>query len=169
MSEIRISGIKEESIVDGKGLRYVVFAQGCRHNCPGCFNPSTHDFNAGYSIKVDEIIADIKDNPLLSGVTCSGGDPLEQPEAFYQLCKSVKDLGKDVWLYTGYTYDEILKKSEYNDAISKLIKYVDVLVDGKFKEDQKSLMLSFRGSKNQRLIDLKSSLKNGNLIELQGL
>lgn len=155
MCEIRVADMIRESIVDGPGIRYVVFAQGCRHHCPDCFNPETHDFEGGRLESVDKMAAEIAKNPLCRGLTCSGGDPMEQPEAFRALAKRVHEMGKDVWAYTGYTWEELL---EMGEAVRGFLEEVDVLVDGRFETALRNIDLNYRGSENQRLIDVKKSL-----------
>ena len=151
--EIRIAGIVEESIVDGTGIRYAIFMQGCLRHCKGCQNPGTHDINGGRIVDTSELIDAIKKNPLLSGITLTGGEPLLQLDAAIELARETKKLGLNVWCYTGYTFEEI------PDAARELLKYVDVLVDGPFVEELKDLELQFRGSSNQRIIDL-NKLRN---------
>ena len=157
--EIRLSGIIKESIVDGPGIRYVVFTQGCPHHCEGCHNPDTHDFDGGYIGNTEEIIKDFQKNPLLSGITFSGGEPFCQPEPLLKLAIEVHNLKKNVISYSGYTFEELLKLSKKNQAIKDLMENIDYLIDGKFILSQKTLMLKFRGSKNQRIIDMKKSLE----------
>jgi len=154
MNKIRIAGIVEESIVDGPGIRLVVFTQGCNHNCDGCHNPESHSFSGGKLIEIEDILDMIKENPLLDGITFSGGEPFEQAFECSILAKKVKDLGLNVIVYTGYTFEQILK----NDQFKELLLQTDTLIDGKFDIEQKSLMLKFRGSKNQRIIDVKRFL-----------
>lgn len=152
---IRIAGTASDSIVDGSGLRYTIFTQGCFHNCPGCHNPETHDLNGGKEMDTAEIIAEFKKNPLLSGITLSGGEPFLQAEACLEIAKAAHAIGKDVWAYTGYTLEEL--RSLGDEHILALLDEVDVLVDGKFHMEERSLELRFRGSKNQRLIDMKKT------------
>lgn len=149
--KIRICGLEPESIVDGVGIRFVVFVQGCPHNCKGCHNPQSHDFDAGTEYDTSEIIEMIKQNPLISGVTLSGGEPFCQPHACLEIAKAVHDMGKTVWLYTGYDFIDVVG--------TRLLKEVDVLVDGKFILEEKRLDLKYRGSSNQRVIDVKESYK----------
>ncbi|WP_373483671.1 anaerobic ribonucleoside-triphosphate reductase activating protein [Acetobacterium sp.] len=158
MSEkLRIAGVVKESIVDGPGIRFVVFAQGCQHHCPGCHNPATHDFNGGNLVAVETIIAEMQKNPLLDGITLSGGEPFEQPQAFCELARRSQALGYHVMAYTGYSYETLVTKK---DQLG-LLEHTDLLVDGKFEVAKKSLMLKFRGSRNQRIIDVnKSRYKN---------
>ena len=155
--KIRIAGLVEESYVDGEGIRFAIFMQGCLRNCKGCHNPETHDLNGGKIIDTSEIIAKIKKNPLLTGITLTGGEPLLQIAPAVELARAAKNLGLDVWLYTGYKIEEIL-----NDA-QELLKFVDVVVDGEFIEELRDLDLKFRGSKNQRIIYLNEMLNDGAL------
>ena len=157
--EIRIAGIVEESFVDGEGIRFAVFVQGCPHRCKGCHNPQTHDFNGGRLVNTDEIIAKIKKNSLLNGITLTGGEPLCQIKAVTELARAVKNLNLNVWCYTGYVYENLIDGDENfftKDEIDEFLKYVDVLVDGPYIEELRDISLQFRGSKNQRLIDIKS-------------
>ena len=160
--EVRIAGIIPESLVNGIGMRRVIFAQGCKHHCKGCFNEHTHDFNGGEIVNCDDIVYDIKNNPLLKGVTFSGGDPFEQIEAFSYLAEEIHKLGLNVWSYTGYTFEEILGTDK-----EKLLKNIDVLVDGKFILELKSDKCKFRGSSNQRIIDVQESLKENKIVEFK--
>ncbi len=163
MQTLRISGIIEESIVDGNGLRFVVFAQGCPHNCKGCHNVETHDFNGGNEVKISTIIERVSKNALISGVTFSGGEPFCQAEALCTLAKEVLDLGKDIVIYSGYTIEELLALSD--PFVRELLSYATILVDGRYVEEERDLMLKFRGSRNQRIIDTKASLINGVAVE----
>lgn len=158
MNEIRIAAIEEESIVNGPGIRLVVFTQGCNHNCIGCHNPSTHSFQGGNLISIDRIIEMIKENPLLDGITLSGGEPFEQAKACSILAKKVRELGLNVITYTGYTFEEILPKEDFRELLLE----TDILIDGRFDISKKSLMLEFRGSENQRIIDLNKYFKRKN-------
>jgi anaerobic ribonucleoside-triphosphate reductase activating protein len=157
--KIRLAAILPESLVNGPGIRRVLFAQGCPHNCKGCFSPHTHSYTQGALIDMDKIIEDIRKNPLLRGVTFSGGDPWEQADKFAYIAEAVKDLGLNVWCYTGYTFEYILEHQHDRKGWSKLLQYVDVLVDGKFEENKKADELKFRGSSNQRIIDIRNSLE----------
>lgn len=153
--EIRIAGTVNDSIVDGPGIRYTVFFQGCKHNCYGCHNPQTHNMNAGYLIDTDEIIKAIKENPLLDGITLSGGEPLLQVEGAATLAKACKENGLNVICYTGFIYEDVYKIKN----IDLLLPYIDYLIDGKFDINQRDLSLLYRGSKNQRIIDVQKSLR----------
>ncbi len=162
---IRIAGIENDSIVDGPGFRLAVFTQGCPHHCPGCHNPETHPFDGGKEVDTDRIIRMMEDNPLLDGITLSGGDPFCQSKACAELSKAAKRLGLNVWAYSGWTFEELLKMSETNGDIMEFLKNTDVLIDGPFILAQRTLELRFRGSKNQRQIDVKKSLAEGKAIE----
>ena len=158
---IRIAGIVNDSIVDGPGFRLAVFTQGCIHGCPGCHNPKTHDFNGGYDMDTDAIVLQAKENILLDGVTLSGGEPFCQSRACAEIAGKVKKIGLNVWCYTGYTYEELIAG---NDDWKELLNEIDVLVDGRFEIEKKTLNCRFRGSSNQRLIDVQASLKSGEVI-----
>ena len=162
--QIKIAGIVKESIVDGPGIRLVVFTQGCVHNCIGCHNPETHSFDEGYYININEIIEMVKGNPLLDGITFSGGDPFHQGRVCGILAKEIKKMGLNVITYTGYTYEEIINEIDINIGWKELFFETDILVDGKFDIDKKNLLLKFRGSENQRIIDVKKSLKNNKIV-----
>ena len=156
---IRLSGIAYESLVNGPGMRRVFFAQGCKHNCKGCFNTETHDFCGGEEKYIDELIKDTLDNPILRGVTFSGGDPWEQADKFAYMAKVFKEKELNVWSYTGYTYEYILENKDTRLGWNDLLNSLDVLVDGRFEEEKQQDGLKFRGSTNQRIIDIKESLK----------
>ena len=151
--------IVRETIVDGLGFRTAIYSAGCNHRCHNCHNPKTWDINNGVLVHVQEVYEslDIVRNPILSGVTFTGGDPMFQAEAFCELAKMIKKLhGKDIWCYTGYLLEEIIRS---RDAKYELLKHVDVLVDGKYVDELRDLTLAFRGSSNQRIIDVQESLK----------
>ena len=158
LDELRISGIIKESIVDGPGIRFVIFSQGCPHHCKGCHNPSTFDFNGGYIAKIDDLMSEIKKNPLLKGVTFSGGEPFVQAEAFSKIAIQCHLLGLNVISYTGYTFENLVSGFCNHPEWKTLLENIDILIDGPFVEEQKSLMLLFRGSSNQRILDVKRSL-----------
>lgn len=160
--ELRISGIEPESIVDGKGIRYVIFTQGCPHGCPGCHNPQTHDFNGGRPVDTDDLFREICENPLLKGVTFSGGEPFCQPLPLAALAKKIHAQGLDVTAYTGYVYEQLAARHDPN--IDALLSETDILIDGPFVEAEKDLTLLFRGSRNQRVIDLNQSRKELKIV-----
>lgn len=151
--KIRIAGIISESVTDGEGLRYVIFTQGCPHHCFGCHNPKTHSFAGGYEVDTDSLKKEIFENPLLAGITFSGGEPFCQPKPLAELAKAVHSRGLNVWSYTGYTLEALRERND--EDINTLLSNIDVLVDGKFEMDLKDLTLPFRGSSNQRIIRLK--------------
>lgn len=163
--EIRIAGTIGESIVDGPGIRYVVFTQGCPHHCPGCHNPQTHSFDGGTITDTEELISQFKNNPLLKGITISGGEPFCQPLAAAELARAAHECGKDVMVYTGYTFEQLLSGSVENAMV--LLEQADILVDGRFEEAKKSLLLKFKGSSNQRILNCKESLKFQKAIEME--
>jgi len=158
---IRAAGIVNASISDGPGLRLTVFAQGCERDCPGCHNPDTHDLNGGYDLNISDIVELYKQNKLLDGVTLSGGEPFLQPAALCALAREIKALGGNVVTYTGYTFEELLKK----DDCRELLALTDILIDGPFELAQRTLELPFRGSANQRALDVVRSLAAGEAAE----
>lgn len=166
-TQLRIAGIINESIVDGPGIRLVVFTQGCRHNCPGCHNPHTHSFEGGTLVDIDDIINQVKNNPLLDGITLSGGEPFEQAEALSELAQRAKEMGYNIMTYTGYTFEHIIENKDKIKGWDKLIGVTDILVDGRFEIAKKSMLLKFRGSQNQRIIDVKKSIDSKGVIEMQ--
>lgn len=156
--KINIAGIVRESIVDGPGYRFCIFVQGCPHHCEGCHNPKTHDFNGGKTVSVERLFEEIKKGRLLRGVTFSGGEPFCQPEALCELARLIKTTDLDIIVYSGYTFEELLEMSCNNPKIFELLSLCDYLIDGRFILKERSLSLRWRGSKNQRIIDLKTSL-----------
>lgn len=160
--EIRIAGTVDDSIVDGPGYRYAIFTQGCPHHCPGCHNPESHDFAGGRVVDTETILAQVRANPLLDGITLTGGDPLCQPEPCLALAQAAKAAHLTVWAYTGYTWEALM--AENDPARMALLRALDVLVDGPFILAQKSLELKFCGSRNQRLIDVPRSLASGEVV-----
>ena len=159
MGLIRISGIEPESIVDGEGIRYVIFTQGCPHYCPGCHNPQTHSFYGGKLVPIEDMLDDIsKRKDCIDGITLSGGEPFCQIYQCALIAEKAHDMGLSVWCYTGYLFEDL-----YRQGID-LLKYIDILVDGPYIESEKSLDLYFKGSANQRVIDVPESLKNDRII-----
>ena len=165
--KIRIAGTVNDSIVDGDGIRFVVFVQGCIHNCDGCHNPQTHDFSGGFETDTDSLLEKILANPLLDGVTFSGGEPFCQPLPLYELGKKVKENGLNLVCYTGFTFEELLEISKQDEDVKNLLGICDVLIDGPFIMSKKNLLLKFRGSENQRILDVKKSLAEGKAVALE--
>ena len=159
---MRIANTVSDSIVDGPGLRFTVFTQGCPHRCPGCHNPQTHAFGTGRDCTPRELFERIRRNPLVSGVTFSGGEPLSQPSGFAELAALLKETGYEIAIYTGYRFEELLKMR--NPAVRRLLEQADVLVDGPYRERERNILLRFRGSANQRILNLPASLKAGQAI-----
>lgn len=164
---LRLAGVIRESVVDGPGWRFVVFSQGCPHHCEGCHNPQTHDFDGGYMSTVGNIVKAVKEDPLLKGVTLSGGDPFVQADNFAVLAREVHNLGLDVITYTGYTVEQLMQGMDKNEGWRHLLEETDILVDGKFVLAKKSLNCKFRGSTNQRVIDPKKSIAAGKAVETE--
>lgn len=163
---LRIAGTVNDSIVDGSGFRFTIFTQGCPHHCPGCHNPQTHDFNGGTVVSHEELLQKIKANPLLDGVTFSGGEPFVQAEALAELARAIHALGGlDIVTYTGYTLEQLLDGMEQNPAWRALLEETDILIDGPFLEAQKSYEVRFRGSRNQRYLDAKESLRQRKAVD----
>lgn len=158
MAELRLSApVQFDSIVDGEGLRAVIWTQGCPHGCPGCHNPQTHPFDGGTSVASEILLNQLKAHFYLDGVTFSGGEPMAQAAACGELAQAVHQLGMNVWCYTGYTWEALMEAQDPDQRT--FLEQIDVLIDGPFLLAQKSLNLRFRGSANQRLIDVKASLK----------
>ena len=164
MSKIRIAGTVDDSIVDGEGLRYTIFVQGCPRRCPGCHNPETQCFEVGRLADTAELLAEIAANPLLTGVTFSGGEPFMQPAPLVEIARACHSRGLSIWSYTGFTLQEL--HARHDTAVEALLSEVDVLVDGDYREAERDLTLMFRGSRNQRVIDMKASRKQKRLVLL---
>ena len=171
---VRIAGQVKHSAVDGPGVRYTIFLQGCPHKCLACQNPETHDPDAGTERKLSEVIDEILSTRFLDGITLSGGDPFLQPKASMAIARAAKESGLNVWAYTGWTFDQLTGKDPGGirppEAAREVLPFVDVLVDGRYdddlhvNDDERSDYM-WRGSKNQRLIDVQASLKSGTVIE----
>lgn len=157
--KLRLFGTANDSIVDGPGIRYAVFVQGCTHNCKGCHNPGSHSLDGGYEKEVEEIFSEISKNPLLDGVTFSGGEPFLQAKALYELAKLVKEKKLNIYVYSGFTFEQLVAGANEENGWRELLEIADFLIDGKFEEDKKHYTLLFKGSENQRIIDLKASLQ----------
>ena len=164
MQSVKIAGAKKHSSVNGPGVRYVLFMQGCSHHCPGCQNPETHDISEGVEMEVEEVVSDILATRYLDGLTLSGGDPLFQPEASFEIAKRVKESGLDIWMYTGWTFEQIMDGKAGQKA-KEVLSFIDVLVDGPYVEALRSEDVIWRGSTNQHLVDVKKSLEHGHRVE----
>lgn len=165
MPKLRLAGVIRNSIVDGPGIRMTVFTQGCPHHCKGCHNEQTWDFSGGYDSSTERILEEAKKDPLIRGLTLSGGEPFCQAEALSVLCKEAKENGYDIFCYTGYTFEKLLSQFNTHPEYEALLKECDWLVDGPFVLEERSLMLKFRGSNNQRILDVKKSLECGYAVQ----
>ena len=158
---LNLAGIAGDSIVDGPGIRTTVFGQGCPHHCPGCHNPETWEFGCGTEVPVEAVVEMVKANPLCRGVTFSGGEPFAQAGEFAKLGRLLKAAGYEVASYSGYTFEQLLQGSAEQ---RELLETVDVLIDGPFVQAERSLELNFRGSRNQRILNVKASLAAGQAV-----
>ena len=158
---LELSGIVSDSIVDGPGIRTTIFCQGCPHHCPGCHNPETWEFGTGTKMEPQQLLSIVTQNPLCKGVTFSGGEPFAQAEGFRELAQLLKDRGYEVAAYTGYTLEQLLSGTPAQKA---LLENLDVLIDGPYLEAERSLELAFRGSRNQRILDVPKSLAAGEAV-----
>ena len=158
---VNLAGIVTDSIVDGPGIRTTLFAQGCPHHWEGCHNPETWDFSGGHEATTDQILGIVRFNPISRGVTFSGGEPFAQAAGFAEIARMLKDGGYEVASYSGYTFEELL---EGTDEQKELLSWLDVLIDGPFVLAEKSLEVAFRGSRNQRIIDVPKSLARGQAV-----
>ena len=153
-----------DSIVDGPGLRAVLWTQGCGHHCPGCQNEQTWDFNGGAEVPIDMVIDAIDELESQDGITFSGGDPMFQPEACNKIAEHCKEKGLNIWVYTGFTYEELMQLAEKKPIYLEFLNKIDVLVDGRFIMKERDLSLLFRGSRNQRLIDVPKTLTSKKIV-----
>lgn len=161
---MRLYGLVTDSIVDGPGFRTAIFAQGCPHHCEGCHNPDSHAFDGGTEWTLDEIEKKFTGNPLLDGITLSGGEPFAQAAACAELARRAHKHGLNVWVYSGYTYEKLCEKAETDAGVAALLAEADILVDGPFVLAERSLELDFCGSRNQRLIDLKKTREKNQVV-----
>ncbi|MBR6101408.1 MAG: anaerobic ribonucleoside-triphosphate reductase activating protein [Ruminococcus sp.] len=167
--KFRCAGLTPESIVDGPGYRYTVWTQGCPHHCKGCQNPQTWDIKQGFEADTDDVFEEIVKDPILDGVTLSGGDPFFQAKAMADLARKIHEFNSfklNVIAYTGYTYEELISQADDSNGFMELLRECDYIVDGPFILEQRSLELKFRGSRNQRFIDVKRSLEEGRAVAL---
>ncbi|MBE6862121.1 MAG: anaerobic ribonucleoside-triphosphate reductase activating protein [Ruminococcus sp.] len=164
--KLRIAGTVNDSIVDGPGIRFTIFTQGCPHRCEGCHNPQTHDFEGGSIVDTDELWKKTEANPLLDGVTFSGGEPFCQAEALAELGRKIQAAGLNVITYTGYEFEQLYENREKN-GWGELLAVTDILIDGRFELDKKDWNIKFRGSSNQRYLDCKASLESGKAVEAE--
>ncbi|MBD5145010.1 MAG: anaerobic ribonucleoside-triphosphate reductase activating protein [Ruminococcus sp.] len=164
---IKISGVINDSIVDGPGIRLTIFTQGCPHHCEGCHNPQTHDFDGGEDVTLESLLEKINGNPLLDGVTFSGGEPFCQAKQLYELGLEVKKAGMNVVTYTGYLYEYLTEHADSDNYYNELLSVTDYLVDGPFVLSKRDILLKFKGSSNQRIIDVKKSLTEKKVAEAE--
>ena len=158
---MRVAGLVQDSIVDGPGLRYVVFTQGCRICCDGCHNPDTWDYNGGTEISVEDLVKEMLSNPLTDGLTLSGGEPFDQAADCVSLAAVARENDLSVWVYTGKIYESLVEEAITKPAMSELLALTDVLIDGMFIAAERTLSKKWCGSKNQRILDVKKSLLAG--------
>jgi anaerobic ribonucleoside-triphosphate reductase activating protein len=161
------SKLQTDSIVDGEGIRTVIWTQGCPHKCPGCHNPETHDKTSGFVVNIEEIKKEISLLKGQDGITLSGGEPFEQVHAIYEIVSYAKEKGLNIWCYTGYTFEQLLEKGKKEDVYIKALQKIDVLIDGKFIQKLKSFNCAYRGSTNQRIIDVKESLLQNKVVQIE--
>ena len=161
---LQILNVIEDTMVDGPGFRTAIYCAGCRHQCPGCHNPQSWDFSGGRTATTDELMRIIEADPYTRGVTFTGGDPMYQPEGFAELARAIRQRTpqKDIWCYTGFTFEHLF----VNPRQRALLDQLDVLVDGPFLREQRDETLLFRGSHNQRIIDVQASLEARQAITL---
>ncbi len=166
--ELRIAGVTEESVVDGPGIRLVIYAQGCLQSCPGCHNPETQDLEGGTLVTLKELAEKICRNPFLDGLTFSGGEPFLQAQAFARLAQEFKPRGLTLVTYTGYTFEYLYNESRRDLSIYRLLRATDLLIDGPYLQEKRDLNLLYRGSRNQRIINVSRTLSSGNLSVDEG-
>lgn len=165
MAKLKVAGVIEESVVDGPGIRYTIFVQGCPHGCPGCHNPQTHPFEGGVERDAAEMMGRIKKDPLISGVTFSGGEPFCQADALCELAALAHEAGKNVLVYSGFTYEKLMEEAgNGHEEYKRLLDACDWLIDGPFVLAERDLNLQFRGSRNQRMIDLNATRREGHPV-----
>lgn len=158
--------IQPDSILDGDGIRTIIWFQGCSHNCKGCHNPQSQDFNGGFEVDIEEIFKQIDELKYQNGITLSGGDPFFQPEAALEIARYAHKKNLNVWSYTGFTYEQLIELSKRKPIIKELLDNLDVLIDGEFELEKKSFECKYRGSTNQKIIDLNKTRETGELVLL---
>ncbi len=164
---IRLYGVVRESIVDGPGLRYVIFVQGCPHKCAGCHNPASHAYHGGKETTTDKIIADMEKNPLLKGVTFSGGEPFLWGSELAVVAKYARNRGMTVMTYSGFTWEHLLAKAKTEPSVHALLSQTNYLVEGRYVEALRDLTLPFRGSSNQRIFDITCYPNAANAMQIE--
>ena len=161
---LKLAGLVDDSIVDGPGFRLTIFSQGCHHHCEGCHNPDTWDFDGGTVMEEEQIVQMARANPLVKGVTFSGGEPFDQASGFTKLARLLKKEGYEVASYSGYTFEQLMSGT---DEQRELMMSIDVLIDGPFILSLRNLSLVYRGSSNQRILDAKESIMQGKAVEVK--
>ncbi len=164
--KIRLAGIAQQSLVNGKGLRKVYFSQGCTHHCKNCFNPETWPFVGGQEFEMDDLLHKLSIETYLDGVTFSGGDPFQQADKFAYMAIKIRQMGFNIWSYTGYKFEELLELAKTDKNIDTMLHNIDVIVDGEFVQELYDEHLKFRGSSNQRIIDVPKSLETNSIVTL---
>jgi anaerobic ribonucleoside-triphosphate reductase activating protein len=160
--DIRIAGVTDDSVVDGDGYRFTIFTQGCPHHCLRCQNPATWDLHGGKIADSQELLQQALANPLLTGLTFSGGEPFCQPQPLSEIAAAAHTHGLDIWCYSGWTLEQL--QARHDEDTDRLLALIDVLVDGPYIDAQRDLTLHFRGSKNQRVIDMAGTRQQGHII-----
>lgn len=163
-TSLQVAGVVKESVVDGPGIRYTIFTQGCPFHCKGCHNPQAQKLQGGMSLTLDKLYDEIKENPLITGVTFSGGEPFIQPKSLAVFARILREEGYNVWSYSGYTFEKLVEDENRRE----LLENIDVLVDGPFVMSKKSFDIDYRGSSNQRIINVPESLEKGYAILAEG-
>ena len=163
---IRLAAVLGDSMVNGKGLRKAFFSQGCSHQCPECFNPHTWPFEGGQMCDIDELVKETLRESYLNGVTFTGGDPFQQPGPFAYMAEQFHKNGVNIWCYTGFTFEELLSLAKTDKNVQRMLDNIDVIVDGPFDKNKKSDQILYRGSYNQRIIDVPASLSSKKVVVL---
>lgn len=164
--QIRLAGIAPQSLVNGQGMRKVYFSQGCTHHCKNCFNQETWPFEGGQLFDMDELLEKLSLETYLDGVTFSGGDPFQQADKFSYMAVKIRQMGFNIWSYTGYKFEELLELAKTDKNIDTMLHNIDVIVDGQFVQELHIDHLKFRGSSNQRIIDVQKSLETNSIVTL---